>query len=563
MRIKEALTTLCILGVLAVGGDFGAKSAGRNPLSYELEGPSGSVPEITQDAVLLLESFDTTWSTTNPPPGWQIVYSEPPDDNDWHPRPYVGGGYRARIYETPVEVFDNILISPVIDCSRHTNVKLSVWTGLHYSVAFNACIEGSTDGGATWPFLVKRYNRDVFPGMTERFDLNWAEGKGAVRLRWFAGGTNAQAFWYVDDVLVEGDSVVERDAGAREVYAPAAKLDPGVVAPKCGIRNLGRTNLSNVLVYCVVDSAGTSVYAESVVVSGPLTPFVTVPVVFPGWRTGPAGNTYRVIFFTRLAADGNPRNDTVMTTVYIRPNPEDTLHVDGPYDDAVGLSSGGMFYAAARLTPELGCNLIALIFYHEEQTQNEYAFVWRQNTPTRPGTVVESIPYSGSQLGWVRCNLGAPFHVPAGQDVWVGVRFRQGAGQYPCGVDEGPQVPGRGGWINYLDRWLELRTLNLDCNWNIRAIVLYEGGVEEKVLVPKAQNQKWGGATIVRGSLHLPFSSASASVSTVLVTATGRQVMELAPGENDVSRLAPGVYFVREAKTGKHPNTVRKVIVQR
>lgn len=45
--------------------------------------------------------------------------------------------------------------------------------------------------------------------------------------------------------------------------------------------------------------------------------------------------------------------------------------------------------------------------------------------------------------------------------------------------------------------------------------------------------------TVVRGSLHLPLSA-----SRFLLTAAGRRVMELVPGANDVSHLAPGVYFV-------------------
>jgi hypothetical protein len=50
------------------------------------------------------------------------------------------------------------------------------------------------------------------------------------------------------------------------------------------------------------------------------------------------------------------------------------------------------------------------------------------------------------------------------------------------------------------------------------------------------------GATIVRGVLLLPPAPRSTRYS--LLTADGRQVMKLKPGENDVSRLAAGVYFL-------------------
>jgi hypothetical protein len=40
--------------------------------------------------------------------------------------------------------------------------------------------------------------------------------------------------------------------------------------------------------------------------------------------------------------------------------------------------------------------------------------------------------------------------------------------------------------------------------------------------------------------------------------------MYLAPGENDVSRIAPGVYFVFRASGVKHQaSSVHKVVIQR
>jgi hypothetical protein len=42
---------------------------------------------------------------------------------------------------------------------------------------------------------------------------------------------------------------------------------------------------------------------------------------------------------------------------------------------------------------------------------------------------------------------------------------------------------------------------------------------------------------------------------------SGRRVGDLHPGGNDVSRLAPGVYFVREAPA--QAQTVRKLVVTR
>jgi hypothetical protein len=69
-----------------------------------------------------------------------------------------------------------------------------------------------------------------------------------------------------------------------------------------------------------------------------------------------------------------------------------------------------------------------------------------------------------------------------------------------------------------------------------------------------------GGATIVRGVLRLPVSPFT--IHSSLFDMTGCQVMALHPGPNDVSGLAPGVYFVRSAVGGQR-SAVRKVVIQR
>jgi len=63
------------------------------------------------------------------------------------------------------------------------------------------------------------------------------------------------------------------------------------------------------------------------------------------------------------------------------------------------------------------------------------------------------------------------------------------------------------------------------------------------------------GATFVCGVLRLP--SSPFTIHTSLFDLTGRQVLSLRPGPNDVSRLAPAVYFVRD---GRLTNTNRIVV---
>jgi hypothetical protein len=50
-----------------------------------------------------------------------------------------------------------------------------------------------------------------------------------------------------------------------------------------------------------------------------------------------------------------------------------------------------------------------------------------------------------------------------------------------------------------------------------------------------------------------------------LLDITGRKVLDLLPGPNDVRALAPGVYFVREEPqaASSKPQALRKVVVTR
>ena len=69
-------------------------------------------------------------------------------------------------------------------------------------------------------------------------------------------------------------------------------------------------------------------------------------------------------------------------------------------------------------------------------------------------------------------------------------------------------------------------------------------------------------ATVVRDVLYLP-RSLDPSTPSCLLDISGREVMDLKPGANDVSRLSPGVYFVRDAQAQAQAQAVRKVVVAR
>jgi hypothetical protein len=92
-------------------------------------------------------------------------------------------------------------------------------------------------------------------------------------------------------------------------------------------------------------------------------------------------------------------------------------------------------------------------------------------------------------------------------------------------------------------------------------------GVAERSITPDAKHLA-PAATVVRGMLRLlprdmtemrPGNSDRVP-RPVLLDATGRRVMDLAPDANDVSRLAPGVYFVRVAGREQQAGAAKVVI---
>jgi hypothetical protein len=90
----------------------------------------------------------------------------------------------------------------------------------------------------------------------------------------------------------------------------------------------------------------------------------------------------------------------------------------------------------------------------------------------------------------------------------------------------------------------------------------FAAGVEDSPK-PQASSSKLG-PTIVRGVLRLS-SDDCRMLNGELLDIAGREVLDLKPGANDVSSIAPGVYFVRGPKTedGRPDVVLRKVVVTR
>ncbi len=84
-------------------------------------------------------------------------------------------------------------------------------------------------------------------------------------------------------------------------------------------------------------------------------------------------------------------------------------------------------------------------------------------------------------------------------------------------------------------------------------------GITEGWQTPARQRN--AGATVAREVLFLPASGVMGPASCALFDISGRKVMDLHVGANDVHALAPGVYFVRDAQAQAHVQAVRKIVL--
>jgi len=141
--------------------------------------------------------------------------------------------------------------------------------------------------------------------------------------------------------------------------------------------------------------------------------------------------------------------------------------------------------------------------------------------------------------------------------------------RFPVVTNGGPRwisalAPGPGGqlFLAY-DGWAGKEQGKSYYNGRIWGQLGRLGGIADRATSPA-----WFAApipTVVRGMLVLPqASSIKPQASSCLLDISGRTVLHLKPGPNDVSRLAPGVYFIsqRSADSGERSAT-RKVVIQR
>ena len=407
------------------------------------------------------------------------------------------------------------------------------------------------------------------------------------------------------------------DVAMRAVLAPAGRIDPLTpLAPTVMVRNRGTFDETNITFYCKVESSGTQIYHRQTVLAS-LVSAQTDTVTFPNWNVGPAGQTYDLTFWHAMSQDTNRRNDTVSASTtasdqirilmcYSDDGIPDSLYAglralgdsvallgvrnytptldelqvydavgaqsNFPYADSVGFGNVLADYVDA------GGGVVLGNFSFTSGAEMSGRIMTGDYATIRPGVFTHQL----SGLGWF--NTGHPLMagISAVSDQYMsgGASFMAesvaswsdgrpyvavAANQKVVGLN---QYPGNYATPERSGDWVLV--------WHnaFGYVSTTVSGVHEfdplapgpAVSLAAAPNL---GASIVRGVLGISSPLALRGASSAprgasqpgirLYDANGRKALDLQPGPNDVSRLVPGVYFVRRPDEFR----VRRVLIVR
>ncbi|MGQ9707367.1 MAG: T9SS type A sorting domain-containing protein [bacterium] len=267
--------------------------------------------------VILAEDFNRSWSTINPPPGWEITFTADTSANDWHRAPDLGfhpWSDNTTPYAAlgPGEDGEDMLTTPYLDLRGCTSPILRCSLGfMPGEGAYQALILGSVDSG---PFAI---TIDDLTGRTIEprqliYDLSWAANHAGVRIQ-FAILTEANGitYWVIDNLTITAQRRAT-DVGVTAILAPQDTVDSGsVVIPRCQVKNFS-SGPGTFWTHCRIGP-----WRDSVLVND-LAPGETTLVTFNSYPADTFG-LLTVHFRTALPEDINPANDTLSKNVFVRP----------------------------------------------------------------------------------------------------------------------------------------------------------------------------------------------------------------------------------------------------
>ncbi|UCG42713.1 MAG: hypothetical protein JSU73_12765 [candidate division WOR-3 bacterium] len=281
---------------------------------------------------------------------------------------------------------------------------------------------------------------------------------------------------------------IEHDVSVRAILAPSGTVDSGtVVVPACSVFNYGPDPET----YPVRVRVGT-MFDTVATVSGHQ-PGQSVYVEFPEWIASERGQI-AVTCSTELATDDVPNNDKMTGSVRVHSYDLALIAILVPVD-----------------TVDSGAAVVPMVEVGNYGTVADMARV--------------KLFIGGSYIDSVNVPLQPGRTDTAAFDAWIPMELGEHAVR--CTVS--------GRWDMFPENNLLTGSV-----W-----VRSSTGIEEDVRVGAARRPP----TMVSGVLHAPEMTGTERPA-VLLDISGRQVMDLVPGANDVRHLSPGVYYVRDKNTG-------------
>lgn len=161
--------------------------------------------------------------------------------------------------------------------------------------------------------------------------------------------------------------------------------------------------------------------------------------------------------------------------------PSAWIHYDnGMNHDAIGLTDGGSFMAAARFSPDdlapyAGNSLTRIRFFPNADAEFTLK-VWTDENGSQPVTsqIVDSI----TAHVWNEISLSNPVMITGTTALWIGYSVSHEPGINPAGVDYGPAEAGFGDLIS-LDgtSWVSMANeYNFNYDWNIQGLISQPDG---------------------------------------------------------------------------------------
>jgi hypothetical protein len=371
--------------------------------------------------------------------GWSTSYTS-----------YSGGSSPEARLPYYYALADYVMYTPVIDTSTYPGLKIKFKSYVnHYSGQGLYALEAgySTD-------LVNWYaSWHEEPGSSGQYEVevDAVGGSATTYVGWWMKGDPWYInYWYIDDVEIEAVALVEE---FTDNMCQGPDIEPG----------------------------------ESVTFD------------FDDWTPEALGegitttNDYLIEATIEMEGDKDPGNDLASgqftlefwhdTAIEVESptlgaEPETWLHFDdGVGVNALGLTAGGTFEYAIRLTPDELADYDGSVIstvkrfhgYTSDFQMSGKAKIYAQGTSTSPGDLLAEKDFDVYDNDWHDIVLDEPVEINGGEDLWVSIEVTHSQGTYPAAMDSNNDYPTKGDWITLGSGWNEVSIYGFYCDWLIWA----------------------------------------------------------------------------------------------